>query len=375
MGVVNLTFYLLSTRLEQNRLEEFAWRIREAEEAYQSYLMLNLSKEEFLATLENLQLRYIPKLTTPSQLPAEPPHFQLGRVLIAGRYGLYFSQFSSVGVEDLKSYPSFWPFYLAIDLVLIGYFSWLYRKLLPLREIARQIRLLPRPEQIQISPTFQELEEIVEKLNSQARELEGLNSSRRFLLRTLFHELLTPIAKIKLTLPLLSSEKERERISRNLKRLEEVIEELKAVEFLLAQKSSFNFQPMEIEKVVRRGLQLALEELPVEGRGGRIVGDLNYISIGVKNLVDNAKKYGKKGKVKIGANWIEVWSEGPPLPKPLEEYLHPFNHAYEGEKGGLGLGLYIVSQVAEAHHAQFYYRREGEWNIFGLKFPSPDPGQ
>jgi two-component system OmpR family sensor kinase len=278
-------------------------------------------------------------------------------------------------VEDLKSYPPFWPFYLAIDLVLIGYFSWLYRKLLPLREIARQIRLLPRPEQIQISPTFQELEEIVEKLNSQARELEGLNSSRRFLLRTLFHELLTPIAKIKLTLPLLSSEKERERIGRSLKRLEEVIEELKAVEFLLAQKSSFNFQPVEIEKVVRRGLQLALGELPVEGRGGEIVGDLNYLSIGVKNLVDNAKKHGKNGRVKIGPNWIEVWSEGPPLPKPLEEYLRPFNHAYEGEKGGLGLGLYIVSQIAEAHHAHFYYRREGDWNIFGLQFPSPDPGQ
>lgn len=369
MAVVNGSFYLLEKKERTRQKEDLRWRVEKGSQLYRSYLLLEISKRELQKGLKELQLRMVSAKKW-EELKKDATPIKIGKVEIIDKYGYYPSPFTPLLFEDLKESTSNLPYYLVVNLMLLFYFFWLYRKLQPLKEIARQIRLVPAPTPVEIPPTFCELEGIVQQLNLQTSQLEALNSSRRFLLRTLFHELLTPLTKIKLTASLLDNPKQRERIERSVARIEKVIKELKSVEFLLSrQQLTPNLLPLTLEEVAIRGVELALGKVPIETiKNGEILGDITYLEIGVKNLVDNCLKYGKRCKIIISHPRLEVRSRGKPLARPFEEYLRPFNHKYEGEGNGLGLGLYIVSQIAKLHKAVFTYHRQGEWNIFSLTF-------
>jgi signal transduction histidine kinase len=77
----------------------------------------------------------------------------------------------------------------------------------------------------------------------------------------------------------------------------------------------------------------------------------------VRNLLDNAVKYGKAGSVHIRATprtiEIDIDDEGPGIPEPeLSRVLEPF-YRLEGsrsrETGGVGLGLAITQSIVQAH--------------------------
>jgi signal transduction histidine kinase len=76
----------------------------------------------------------------------------------------------------------------------------------------------------------------------------------------------------------------------------------------------------------------------------------------VRNLLDNAVKYGKSGSVSIAAAprtiEIDIDDEGPGIPEPeLSRVLEPF-YRLEGsrnrETGGVGLGLAITQSILQA---------------------------
>jgi len=81
----------------------------------------------------------------------------------------------------------------------------------------------------------------------------------------------------------------------------------------------------------------------------------------IKNLVDNALKFSpdKKAKIEIDKNELCVISNGEPLKKSIEYYLEPFSQE-EKRKEGLGLGLYIVKNIANLHNFKFIYKYEGK---------------
>jgi signal transduction histidine kinase len=77
----------------------------------------------------------------------------------------------------------------------------------------------------------------------------------------------------------------------------------------------------------------------------------------VRNLLDNAVKYGKAGSVKIHttsqAIEINIDDEGPGIPAPeLTRVLEPFYRVEESRSratGGVGLGLAITQSIVQAH--------------------------
>ncbi len=77
----------------------------------------------------------------------------------------------------------------------------------------------------------------------------------------------------------------------------------------------------------------------------------------LRNLLDNAIKYGKTAHVRIrgtpAAIEIEVDDEGPGIPaEDLKRVLEPFYRVEDSrnrETGGVGLGLAIARSIVEAH--------------------------
>jgi signal transduction histidine kinase len=77
----------------------------------------------------------------------------------------------------------------------------------------------------------------------------------------------------------------------------------------------------------------------------------------VRNLLDNAVKYGKSGTVQVRrtpkAVQIVIDDKGPGIPEPeLARVLEPFYRLDESrsrESGGVGLGLAIARSILQAH--------------------------
>jgi signal transduction histidine kinase len=77
----------------------------------------------------------------------------------------------------------------------------------------------------------------------------------------------------------------------------------------------------------------------------------------VRNLLDNAVKYGKSGTVEIRQTAstieIDVDDDGPGIPKQeLAHVLEPFYRLDESrsrDTGGVGLGLAIAQSIVQTH--------------------------
>jgi two-component system CheB/CheR fusion protein len=128
--------------------------------------------------------------------------------------------------------------------------------------------------------------------------------------------------------------------------------------------------------------QLALRVVPC---GLSISSDPNLLERMVRNLLSNALKYTKRGKVLLGCRRsagklsIEVWDTGIGIAKPeleavFEEYHQIDNPAHEPSRG-IGLGLSIVQRLAKILGHRVTVRSElGKGSVFAIEITLPAAG-
>jgi signal transduction histidine kinase len=105
----------------------------------------------------------------------------------------------------------------------------------------------------------------------------------------------------------------------------------------------------------------------------------------LRNLVTNAIKYGAPDApvrvvvtIEKGDVLFEVRNAGPTIDRSvLDEIFHPFKRGPAQEKkynvdGGLGLGLYIVHEVAAAHGGDVTVRSDAGETVFAVRLPRRD---
>ena len=125
-------------------------------------------------------------------------------------------------------------------------------------------------------------------------------------------------------------------------------------------------------------------QVDVELDDANVSGDARLIHRLVSNLVDNAIRYNSTGgrvDVKLAAGAAEttltVTNTGPPIaPDQVNRLLEPFQRAVldrAASPNGLGLGLSIVADIAEAHGAGLAVRPRPEGGLtVAVSFPA-DP--
>lgn len=213
------------------------------------------------------------------------------------------------------------------------------------------------------------------------------------------HELKTPLTSIKLfadTLLLgrVTSEAEKreclEHIAREAERLYGLVERLLDLRRMEEGVRVYDARPILVDELVEAAMrsQMALlEERGVAVRVAtlhgipRIVGDFEALVSALANLVQNAVLYGGEGGlVELRARRaqdevrLEVEDHGPGIPRRAIRFI--FDRFYRGKvtlsprAGGLGLGLALVREIAQAHGGDVeVYSQEGKGSTFVLRLP------
>jgi signal transduction histidine kinase len=115
----------------------------------------------------------------------------------------------------------------------------------------------------------------------------------------------------------------------------------------------------------------------VDGAPATLRADPSLLRIALSNLLDNAVKYSRPGKVCLsvaqqgGAVVFKVSDSGPGIPKAQQEMI--FERYCQGDKrrGGVGLGLFVVRTIAELHGGKLWLAPTPEGGCcFCLQLPA-----
>lgn len=260
-------------------------------------------------------------------------------------------------------------------IVLSAMFIILLRMLTPLRAIAASMRRFATGEYHSRSDirSRDEIGEVAHTYNDMAQTIENLILSRQDLLRDVGHELRTPIARGLFALEQIDSSPAQETLKRSLQELNQLTQELLEVEKLQATKKlhteTFSAQTLVLEALSK--LLLADESaIKIDIKANfTITGDLKYLALALKNLIDNALKYADKLPitVQIDSNRISVLNHGTALEKDYLHFLTPFTRQ-DGSRTtpGFGLGLNIVSKIIDKHNFTLDYGYQDEVHRFSI---------
>ncbi len=226
--------------------------------------------------------------------------------------------------------------------------------------------------------------------NRAATRIEALLQSHRSLLANASHELRSPLARLKMAvsmiedLPTTSPQRQllRREIHTNIAELDALVEEV-----LLASRLDANPTLQRRDSVEL--LALAAEEAArvnavAGGETVQVVGDERLLRRALRNLLENARRYGgdeievsvQHGPgVGAGRNAeLCVRDRGPGVPEAYRERIFEAFFRLPGHaehEGGAGLGLALVRQIAQAHGGSVRCEpREGGGSCFRLVLPA-----
>ncbi len=226
-----------------------------------------------------------------------------------------------------------------------------------------------------------EVAALAESFNRSAQRIEELVTAHRLLLANASHELRTPLARISVAAALLGDKadpKTRQSLKEDVAELDQLIEQVLLASRLEAIPELERHEPVDL-------LALAAEEashydLEATGQPVTVAGDRMLLRRLVRNLVENARRYGGAGPVTVsvtqehGRAVLEVTDHGPGVPEAERRRIfEPFYRLAGGaETGrGSGLGLALVLDIARRHGGDAVcLAAEGGGSRFRVELPA-----
>ncbi len=259
---------------------------------------------------------------------------------------------------------------VSIILVLLLIYLAVLRKLYPLKKLHKQIQRFAQGDMnTRISYKHDdEIGKIAKSFDDAIVHINQLSTSKNLFMRNMMHELKTPITKGRIVVEMLEDEATKKILVRAFERMNELITELADLEKVTSQSFEPDFEYLMLSEIINESKDLLMSQtscLKVEVDEIALTTDKNLMALVIKNLIDNAMKYGTGECVMIRTNYsiIEIISEGPALEHALEYYTEPFSQA-EKRSSGFGLGLYIVHNILEKLGYRLGYRHGERRNVF-----------
>lgn len=282
--------------------------------------------------------------------------------------------------KDLNQYEKNYFPYIAFFIVfflLLFIYIWIMRALKPLDDLKKEIQKFSNGD-LNISCRSDKKDEIAQLANEfdkAANKISLLLSSRQLFLRTVMHELKTPIAKGRIVCELVDDEKQKARMVSVFERLDFMIDDFANVEQVISKNVNINRQKVLVASLLEESYKALMIndskniDANIDEKASLFV-DFKLMTMVFKNLIDNALKYSsdKKVKIEIFENKIVFKSNGDKLQKEFEEYFKPFHNDTNSKNHGMGLGLYIVKSILDLHDMKFSYFHKENQNSFSISF-------
>ena len=231
----------------------------------------------------------------------------------------------------------------------------------PLTELARAAEAVGRGERsAPLRETgARELREATHAFNAMQERLHRYLDSRTRVLAAMSHDLRTPLTRLKLRAEALDDDALRERFNADLDEMQNMV--AGALNLFRGMNHDEPLKPVAVDELVAE-LQRELAEVGTAiAVSGAKPAPLFARPLALKrcltNLLSNAAKYGANPSVVLedGASElvVRILDEGPGVPaEMLEQVFEPFFRLESSrniDTGGVGLGLSIARDIAQAH--------------------------
>ncbi len=257
-----------------------------------------------------------------------------------------------------------------IILVLLLIYLAVLKKLYPLKRLHKEIQRFAQGDMnTRISYKHDdEIGKIAKSFDDAIVHINQLSTSKNLFMRNMMHELKTPITKGRIVVEMLEDESMKKILVRAFERMNELITELAELERVTTQSFEPNFEYLMLSDIINESKELLMSQancIKIEIDEIALTTDKKLMSLVIKNLIDNAMKYGTGECVMVHTNYniIEIISEGSALEHELSYYTEPFSQA-EKRSSGFGLGLYIVHNILEKLGYRLGYKHEEGRNTF-----------
>jgi two-component system, OmpR family, sensor histidine kinase MprB len=257
-----------------------------------------------------------------------------------------------------------------------------------LAAVAEQVTATGNPARRVEVDRADELGRLATSFNTMLHALQRSLAAQRQLVSDAGHELRTPLTSLRVNVELLAEdpglpEPERQEV---LERVVAQVAELgqlvaSVTELARGESVTGALGDVRLDEVVAAGLEGARRDWPQTAFTADlepcvVFGSAERLQIAVRNLLDNAAKFGEPGapvEVKLLGGELTVRDRGPGIaPADLP---HVFDRFYRAPAArgvpGSGLGLSIVRQVAESHGGTVWAESApGQGTVVRLRMPS-----
>jgi len=262
--------------------------------------------------------------------------------------------------------------FAVVAVILLAAYIFVIYKIKPLRKLKRQIVKFANGELNGVQNVGNgkdEISEVSEAFYGAVCQIKALNDSRHLFLRNIMHELKTPITKGLIAAQMIEKSKNQERLISVFHKLENLINELAAIEQITSKIGLTNKTPCLMRDLIDEAIDIAMIEKEHVGISEldevRVMVDFKLFSVAIKNMIDNGIKYStdKHVNIMVSKDHMKFITQGEKLKNDLDFYIQPFIKGEDAQKS-FGLGLYIVSNILEAHGLKFGYEYKNGMNVF-----------
>ena len=262
--------------------------------------------------------------------------------------------------------------FAVVAVILLAAYIFVIYKIKPLRKLKRQIVKFANGELDGVQNVGNgkdEISEVSEAFYEAVCQIKALNDSRHLFLRNIMHELKTPITKGLIAAQMIEKSKNQERLISVFHKLENLINELAAIEQITSKIGLTNKTPCLMRDLIDEAIDIAMIEKEHVGTSEldevRVMVDFKLFSVAIKNMIDNGIKYStdKHVNIMVSKDHMKFITQGEKLKNDLDFYIQPFIKGEDAQKS-FGLGLYIVSNILEAHGLKFGYEYKNGMNVF-----------
>ena len=262
-------------------------------------------------------------------------------------------------------------------------YALVHRLLRPVRDIGAGARRFgagrfDEPIPVRRARHPDELSELALTVNQMAADIQRMLDAKRGLLLAISHELRSPLTRARLNAELLpegvDTEAVRAALLRDLAQMRDLITDLLESERLASPHAALQREPTDLAALAHEVIaqlaatdRVALHAAP--GLPAALPFDAARVRLVLRNLLDNALRHTPAGapppQLRLaalpgGGAAIEVRDHGPGMPpesiERLSEAFYRPDGARQRGSGGVGLGLYLVRLVAQAHGGRLSVR-------------------